>query len=82
MPVYIYHACGSNILNRKIVIYLEGLDLVDFIPKGNRDAEEIYHTMIQKPNISQLANFGYDFNIVDWVNSRIEMQNPFQPLSM
>lgn len=75
LPVYIYRACGSSPLNRKIVVYLEGIDLLDFIPKFNRDACDIYHEMLQQPNISQLSNYGYDFYIVDWQNSRIDMRS-------
>ncbi|MCC6252292.1 MAG: T9SS type A sorting domain-containing protein [Bacteroidia bacterium] len=75
MPVYNYRSCNTDPTNRKIVIYLEGLDLLDFYPKENRTAEDIYYSMIQKPNISQLGNFGYDFYIVDWVNSRIDMRS-------
>lgn len=74
MPVYIYRACGSTPQNRKVVVYLEGIDIMDFIPKENRSAEDIYYSMLQVPNISQLSNFGYDFYIVDWQNSRIDMK--------
>lgn len=73
--VYVYRSCNSTPQNRKIVIYLEGLDVLDFSPKLNRTAQDIYHDMLQVPNISQLSNFGYDFYIVDWANSRIDMRS-------
>lgn len=75
MPVVVYRACNSEPKNRRVVIYLEGIDILDFLPKQNRTAEDMYYSMLQIPNISQLANFGYDFYIVDWANSRVDMRS-------
>ncbi len=75
MPVVVYRACNSEPKNRRVVIYLEGIDILDFLPKQNKTAEDMYYSMLQVPNISQLANFGYDFYIVDWVNSRVDMRS-------
>ncbi|MDP3928063.1 MAG: T9SS type A sorting domain-containing protein [Bacteroidota bacterium] len=49
--------------------------MLDFIPNQNRDAAEIFNGMLKQPNISQLMNFGYDFYIVDWKNSRVDMRS-------
>ena len=73
--VSIRRACNSTPENRKILIYLEGVDMLDFIPRMNRRANEIYAEMLQNPRISNLSNFGYDIYVVDWANSRIDMRD-------
>lgn len=74
LPVYVYRSCNSTAENRKIVIYLEGIDMLDFLRKQNRNAADIFNGMLKVPNISQLMNFGYDFYVVDWPNSRQDMR--------
>jgi pimeloyl-ACP methyl ester carboxylesterase len=74
LPVSVFRSCNSTAENRKIVIYLEGFDMLDFLPKQNRTAADIFNDMLKVPNISQLMNFGYDFYVVDWPNSRQDMR--------
>ncbi|HQE12785.1 MAG TPA: hypothetical protein PLQ78_08560, partial [Flavipsychrobacter sp.] len=61
--------CFQN-LNRKYVIYLEGLD-----PREDRHGGQIYNEMIVDPELTQLKNFGYTFVVVDWKNSRNLIEN-------
>ena len=72
--VGVYHGCTDD-ANRKVVIYLEGIDMLDFSPMLSRDVKQIYDGMIKSPKIAQLKNFGYDFYVVDWWNSREPMQD-------
>ncbi len=60
--------------DKKFVIYLEGIDILDFLPGMNRNADDIYSDMIQGENLAELRNFGYNFVIVDWKNSRRDMR--------
>lgn len=58
----------------KVVIFVEGFDMLDFVPRWNTSSEENYLDMIKDPQIAQLANWGYDFVMVDWGNSRRDMR--------
>ncbi len=73
LDVSIFKSCNSTPATRKVVIYLEGMDIYDFSPRLNRTAEDVYFEMLQEPRVSQLSNFGYDFYVVDWGNSRRDL---------
>lgn len=70
LNVAIYKNCETPDAERKIVIYLSGIDIMDFYKRLGRDASEIYTEMLKEPKIAELRNFGYDFVVVDWKNSR------------
>ena len=59
-------SCGHQKLTKPI-IYLEGFDFDE-----TRTGEDIYQNMIagNQTKIADLRNFGYDFVIVSWKNSR------------
>lgn len=59
---------------QKTIIYLEGIDVLDFLPGLNRDAGEIWNDMIVDNKLDDLRNFGYTFIVVDWVNSRKDIR--------
>jgi hypothetical protein len=73
MTVSVYRSCTDPV-QKKIVIYLEGMDMLDFSSRLNRNGRDIYGGMIQEPKVSQLRNLGYDFYVVDWHNSRRDMR--------
>ncbi|MBC7776417.1 MAG: T9SS type A sorting domain-containing protein [Phycisphaerae bacterium] len=58
----------------KVVIFVEGWDMLDLVPRWNTTSEENYSDMIKDPKIAQLANWGYDFVMVDWGNSRQDLR--------
>ncbi|MFK8009499.1 MAG: T9SS type A sorting domain-containing protein [Saprospiraceae bacterium] len=68
----IYRGCNNEGLN-KVIIYLEGIDIMDFIPAWNRDVAQIYNEQIKGEGFADLLNYGYDFVVVDWKNSRKSM---------
>lgn len=77
----VYWACSGSApdtADTKFVIYLEGIDLLDFIPAYNRDVNRIYNEMIVGERMVELRNFGYSFVVVDWGNSRKDMKNNAQ----
>lgn len=74
LTVAIYRSCTTTPQTRKIIIYLEGFDMLDFMKKHNNTAADLYRNAISIPHISQLGNFGYDFYVVDWPNSRRDME--------
>jgi hypothetical protein len=73
----IYQSCADNgtqaLEDKKFVIYLEGFDVMDWTPLLNRDIEQIYEFMIKYEQLVELRNFGYNFVVVDWKNSRRDM---------
>lgn len=78
-----YHSCeDTEDQNRKVVIYLEGFDPLDFIPSQNNTIEKNYDKMIagegQYPGdekyIGELQNFGYSFYVVDYKKSTIDLR--------
>jgi hypothetical protein len=73
LNVGVYQSCVAA-ADRKVIIYLEGIDLLDFLPSKNRGIAQIYDEMIHSENIEELRNFGYDYYVVDWKNSRIDMR--------
>jgi hypothetical protein len=68
----VYFGCHHDSI-RKPVIYLEGIDINE-----NRHVPEIYTEMIQEPGMVMLKDFGYDFIVVDWQNSRIDLEQNAQ----
>lgn len=48
--------------------------MLDFVPRWNNSSERNYFDMIKDPKIAQLANWGYDFVMVDWGNSRKDLR--------
>jgi len=58
----------------RTVIYLSGFDPFDFIPAANRTAGDIYNQVLRDDRLIQLRNQGYNFLVVDWTNSRIDMR--------
>ena len=71
LNVGIYNGCTNT---GKTVIYLEGIDPLDFINSQNRNVATIYSTMLEDNRIIELRNQGYRFVVVDWQNSRIDMR--------
>ncbi|MCE3279401.1 MAG: hypothetical protein K0S44_1592 [Bacteroidetes bacterium] len=69
----VYGGCGDSPFN-KVIIYLEGWDLMDFMPSKNRGVAEIYEKRIKESELGQLRNFGYTVIVVDWKNSRKRIQ--------
>lgn len=71
----VYLGCNNtNDVTGRTIIYLSGFDLMDFIPSLDRTPGVIFSTMIQQDQISQLRNNGYNFMVVDWDNSRIDLR--------
>ncbi len=73
ITVGVFNHC-ANSGDTKIVIYLAGFNALDFIPKYRRTAGAVYDGMIKDPKISQLRNFGYEFHIVVWNDSRQDLR--------
>ena len=71
LQVGLYNSCANS---GKTVIYLEGIDPLDFIPSQNRTTADIYREMIQNNRIVEMRNQGYRFAVVSWRNSRIDMR--------
>ena len=73
----VYNGCADGLQpveDRKTIIYLEGIDILDFVNSSNRGVSDIYQWMIKYPKLVELRNFGYNFVVVDWVNSRRDMK--------
>jgi len=77
MNVGEYTPCsaGASTPTKKYLIYVEGFDFGDFIPKGNRTAADIYSQQIESTGLANLRNFGYQIYVVDWQNSRISIED-------
>jgi hypothetical protein len=76
LNVGVYGGCGTGtqaLEDKKFIIYLEGIDLMDFLPGVNRDIKTIYNDMMKDEDLVELRNFGYSFVVVDWKNSRKDM---------
>lgn len=74
LNVGVYNGCNTTHSTGKVVIYLEGIDIMDFLPSQNRNVAEIYGEMLQSDKIIELKNQGYKFVVVDWKNSRVDMR--------
>jgi pimeloyl-ACP methyl ester carboxylesterase len=76
LRVSVYEPCSGTPPEKiKTIIYLEGIDMGEFIPLQNRDDESIYATQILATGLADLRNYGYRFVVVDWMNSRIDMRD-------
>ncbi len=89
IPDYSYHVgttsgLGVSVFNNtgnclnpgdtKIVIYLAGFGMLDFLPRFRRQPGDVYDYMISNPKIANLKNFGYEFHVVIWDNSRTDIR--------
>jgi len=72
LNIGVYHPC--NVDNEKVIIYLEGIDILDMLPNQNRSIDVIYEDMIHNNYIEEVRDFNYAFYVVDWKNSRIDMR--------
>jgi hypothetical protein len=61
-------------MQRKAVICIEGFDPMEHVPALSNDNKAIYKQMLQIPQISELSNFGYDFYVINWKKSGIDMR--------
>jgi hypothetical protein len=76
MEIAVYEPCNGMPADKvKTIIYLEGIDLMDFIPFGgfSRGIDDIYTYQIEQTHLADLRNFGYRFLVVNWQNSRQDM---------
>jgi pimeloyl-ACP methyl ester carboxylesterase len=71
--VAVYGGCNMGSA-AKVVLYLCRFNPFDFIPKYRQSAGEIYQKMIGVPEIDRLRNFGYEFHIVVWNDSRRDIR--------
>lgn len=69
-----YGGCNGKVNSGKTIIYLSGFDMGDCIHFLNRSVSQIYTEMISNNEIVQLKNEGYNFLVVDWENSRIDIR--------
>jgi len=69
IDVGIYENCEENV-NKKYVIYLEGMDFLN-----NRSVADVYASMIQNKRLAQLRNFGYTFVVVSWHDPYADMED-------
>lgn len=73
MDVGVYNSCGAN--PEKVIIYLEGIDLLDIVPSLSRGIDQIYDEMIHTNEyIEELRDFNYAYYVVNWKNSTIDMR--------
>ena len=71
----LYKSCNSGDgFKGRTVIYLSGFDLMDFVHSTDRKPDQIYSEMILTNEVVQLRNNGYDFLVVDWKDSRIDIR--------
>lgn len=73
IQVGVYHSCNTDI-PEKVIIYLEGIDLLDFVPAWGRDLNTIYDEMIHGEHIEELRNFNYTYYVVNWNSSTIDIR--------
>ncbi len=75
LTVGVYNSCNSTgIYSGKTILYLSGFDLLDFIPALNRTPAQIYSERLAPEKIIALRNLGYNFMVVDWNQSTIDMR--------
>ena len=73
LDVGVYNSC-SEAGGGKVIIYLEGIDLMDIVASSSRGISEIYTEMIQSEYLAELQNFGHTFYVVNWKKSTIDMR--------
>lgn len=80
LNIGVYNSCSaiSNPADKKVLIYLEGFDALDFIPSMDRGVAEIYNEQILKSGLDDLRRFGNDIYVVSWKNSRIDIKQNAQ----
>jgi hypothetical protein len=70
-----YYPCNDlDDEDRKIIIYIEGFDPLDFIPSQGNSIEDNYDKMIESKYIEELRNFNYAFYVVDFHKSTLDMR--------
>ncbi|MEO6833315.1 MAG: hypothetical protein ABI169_14005, partial [Chitinophagaceae bacterium] len=69
MKVSFYEPTCTVSTDKKYVIYLEGIDVLN-----NRHANEIYQYMIKNTEMAQLRNFGYTFVVVDYNDTYLPLK--------
>lgn len=74
MTVGVYEGCNHIENSGRLIIYLEGFDIGDIFPFSNRTAADIYSKQIAPDPIIQLQNDGYNFLVVDWKRSGIDIR--------
>ncbi len=76
LHVGVYEGCNPDGI-RRAVIYLEGFDPNDFRnkAKNSRDVAEIYDDVIKSYDVDGLLRYGYDFYVVNWKNSRVDIRD-------
>jgi hypothetical protein len=78
LDIHIYKACeGSRQFSdlNKVIILLEGIDIPDGLIGLNVPPSEVYEQHVKSTGLGQLRNYGYDFVVVSYKNSRISMKS-------
>lgn len=71
----VYNPCDPTAqVYEKVIIYVEGIDIMDVVPGQNRTADDIYTFMVAGNELHRLQDFGYTIIVVDWHNSRKDMR--------
>ncbi|MBW6483883.1 MAG: T9SS type A sorting domain-containing protein [Vicingaceae bacterium] len=73
MTVGVYSSCQDARYSKKIIL-VEGFDPMDEIPSQRKGITEIYHDHINMEELQYLRNFGYDYYVVDWKDSKTDMR--------
>lgn len=77
LDVGVYNGCTKTAeipADKKVLIYLEGIDIADVVPSLSRGISEIYNDQILYSGVDDLRRFGYDIYVVSWQNSRIDIK--------
>lgn len=71
LDIKIVPPCFSPISNnsRKIAIVLEGFDLFD-----NQTTDNLYTQVVNSTQMDELRKFGYEFHLISWKQSKIDMR--------
>ena len=76
LNIGVYGGCSKivNEADKKVIIYLEGFDVLDMVSSQNRGVAEIYSEQVLSSGIDDLRRFGHDIYVVDWKNSRTDIK--------
>lgn len=74
MMIGVYKGCETDSKNEKVIIYLEGWDMLDILPGISRGIDQIYDEMISGQTLNELRNFNYTYYVVSWKNSRTDIR--------
>ena len=75
LTVGAYYPCENvDLLERKVIIYLEGYDPLDIVPAFGNTIEMNYEKMIHSKYIEELRNFNYAFYVVNYDQSALDMR--------